>query len=396
MRRRTARLLVLLLLAAAAPSQSEDARRQAEAAETARKAALAARDAASARAAKAAQAGASLAAERTRATAKLSAAEATTLQSADRLADLTRDQQVAQERLDARAAALAPLLPLIERLSLYPAETLLAVPGSTDDAIRGLLVLRGVSRQLEVEAAALRAEQAELVAARAVIAAEMPRLAAAERAQQEAARELDRQIDVTDADRRQAEAQSAANDRRATELAVRSENLRALVASLDAQRRALEQRERQNSRTSRRGHAASPPEDDGPVRGSAGPLLVPVTGTVVRSWGAPTDAGPAAGVSYRAAPNAQVLAPCNGRVAFAAPFRSYGKLIIVDCGSAMTAVLAGLARLHVGAGQSVHRGDAVGAMPDWNPANQGDRPTLYVELRRKGEPVNPMTLMNAS
>lgn len=394
MRRHTASLLALLLLTAAAPSQSDDARRQAEAAEAARKAALAARDAASARAAQAAQAGASLAAERTRAMAKLREAEAATLQSADRLADLTRDQQAAQGRLDTQAAALAPLLPLIERLSLYPAETLLAVPESTDNAIRGLLVLRGISRQLEAEAAALRAEQGALVAARAAVAAEMPRLAAAEHAQQEAARELDQHIAVTDADRRKAEAQSTANDRRAAELAARADSLRALVASLDGQQRALARREQQGSR--RHGHTAPPSGDDTPVRGSGGLLLVPVTGTVVRAWGAPTDAGPAAGVSYRAAPNAQVLSPCSGKVAFAAPFRSYGKLVIMDCGGGTAAVLAGIARLDVHAGQSVHRGDTVGAMPDWNPANQGDRPTLYVELRRKGEPVNPAPLMKAS
>jgi murein hydrolase activator len=124
--------------------------------------------------------------------------------------------------------------------------------------------------------------------------------------------------------------------------------------------------------------------------------VVPVAGTVVRTWGQPTEAGPSAGVSYRAAPNARVVSPCDGRVAFAAPFRSYGQLLIVDCAGDTDAVLAGFAHLDVHPGQSVHRGDPVGTMPNWDPGTQGDRPTLYVELRRSGKPVDPAPLMGAS
>ncbi len=51
---------------------------------------------------------------------------------------------------------MAPLLPLIERMSLYPAETLLAVPASPEETLRGMLVLQGIAHQLETEAEALR------------------------------------------------------------------------------------------------------------------------------------------------------------------------------------------------------------------------------------------------
>ena len=48
-----------------------------------------------------------------------------------------------------------------------------------------------------------------------------------------------------------------------------------------------------------------------------GQLAAPVAGKVIRAFGDPTDAGPATGLSYQAAPNARVTAPCAGRVAFA-------------------------------------------------------------------------------
>ena len=50
---------------------------------------------------------------------------------------------------------MQPLLPLIERLSLFPAETLLAVPAKPEDTLRGVLVLRGLASQLGHDAATL-------------------------------------------------------------------------------------------------------------------------------------------------------------------------------------------------------------------------------------------------
>ncbi len=399
---RWASLLALLLIAAAPPGGPEDARRQVEEAEAARAAALAAHQAAAARAAEAAAAAGALSTERVKAAARLRAAEAATLQSAERMAALTRAQNEAEARLAARSAAIAPLLPLIERLSLYPAETLLAVPESPEDAVRGLIVLQGIAHRLEAEATALRREQATLAAARAATAAEAPRLAQAERAQQEAAQELDRQLAAADLGRRAAEGESAAAERRAAELAERADTLRALMARLEAERAAearahAEAARAEAARAGKRRHAAKPPvPDEAAPPAGHGPLLVPVTGTLVRGWGQPTEAGPAAGLTYRAAPNARVIAPCDGRVAFAAPFRSYGKLLILDCGAGTDAVLSGFERLDVHAGQSLRRGQPVGVMPGWDPGTQGDRPTLYVELRRRGEPVNPATLMGAS
>jgi septal ring factor EnvC (AmiA/AmiB activator) len=126
-----------------------------------------------------------------------------------------------------------------------------------------------------------------------------------------------------------------------------------------------------------------------------GALAAPVAGTIVRAWGEPGDGGPSNGISYRAPPGARVVAPCGGRAAFAAPFRSYGLLLILDCGGGYHVVLAGLDRLDVQAGAAVQPGEPVGVMPGWDPRSPGERPALYVELRRDGRPVNPAPWMQA-
>ncbi len=93
----------------------------------------------------------------------------------------------------ATAETMQPLLPLIERLSLFPAETLLAMPAKAEDTLRGVLVLRGLARQLGHDAATLRHEQVRLAAATDALQAAVPQLAAAQARQQAEAAALDRQ-----------------------------------------------------------------------------------------------------------------------------------------------------------------------------------------------------------
>ncbi len=114
----------------------------------------------------------------------------------------------------------------------------------------------------------------------------------------------------------------------------------------------------------------------------------PVAGPLVQRYGQATDAGPASGVSYAPPPAALVSSPCRGRVDFAGPFRSYGKMVIVDCGRGYRFVLAGLDRVDAVPGTAVAAGAPIGRMPDFAPGAPG-RPTLYVQLRHGADAVDP-------
>jgi septal ring factor EnvC (AmiA/AmiB activator) len=83
-------------------------------------------------------------------------------------------------------------------------------------------------------------------------------------------------------------------------------------------------------------------------------------------------------------------------VAFAAPFRSFGLLMIVDCGGGTHFVLSGLFRIDAEVGQTLQPGEPVGIMPSWDPRTPGSsKPLLYVELRRNGVPVNPAPFLRS-
>lgn len=389
------------------PPSADTVRQQLRDAERDRAARLAAQQQAAQRARAAEAEQARLAGERVAAAAKLRRAEVATLESAERMDALARRRQDAQARLKDRAADLAPLLPLIARLSRFPAETVLAVPAPPEDALRGVLVLQGMSRQLEQEAEALRREQAEIDRLSREIAAEAPRLAAAQAAQEREASGLDRQLEAARRDARLAQDAAADAARQAAADAARADTLRDVVARLEADRQAAEARAREEAAragqqrrnadaTAARQRQEALARPAGPGLGEPhGELTAPVAGTVVRSFGQATDAGPAEGLWYQAPPAARVVSPCGGKIVFAAPFRSYGLLLIVDCGAGYHFVLAGLDRLDVPVGRQVQAGEPVGAMSGWDPHTPANRPALYLELRHDGRPVNPAPWLKA-
>jgi septal ring factor EnvC (AmiA/AmiB activator) len=400
----TVALLAAVLSVPASP-RAEDAPspRELRAAERKHAADVAAQKAAAARAAEAGSEALKLLQARIAAAESLRIAETATEAAVTKMDALTERRKEAETRLAQRAAAMQPLLPLIERLSLYPTETLLAVPSDTESRLRGLLVLQGMARRLEVEAKALRRDQADAYAASVAIAAEAPRLAADLAAQAARAEALDKLIADAQSRRTQAEIAADTAAQQAATAAARAETLRAALEALEAQRKAGEQRAHEEAlRAEKQKHAdeaeaarqreaalAHPAASLGNAAQGRGKLALPVVGKQIRGFGDQTEGGPATGVAYQAPPNARVIAPCSGKVAFADRFRSYGQLLILDCGGGYHAVLSGLERLDAKAGQSVATGEPVGTMPNWEPGGNGRRPALSLELRRDGVPVDP-------
>lgn len=345
-----------------------------------------------------------LAAQRVEAASHLRTVERAAGDAAARIAGLAAQERAAETLLAARARDFAPMLPLAERLSLYPAETLLAVPLPPEQAVRGILVLGGLSRQIESDAADLRRQQHELRDLRAQLQAELPAYAAARTEQSRQAAALDARIAAARGTEAQARDLASVEAQRAADAASQADSLRTALARLEADRqaaaaqardaadRAVRQRKPDVARSERaRQEALSRPA--GP--GLSGGGTSPVAGTVARNFGEPGDGGPAQGMAFHAAPDARVVAPCGGKIVFAGPFRSYGNLLIVDCGGGYHFVLAGLQRLDAAAGHPVQAGEPVGVMPGWDPKALSGRPSLYVELRQNGQAVNPAPFLRA-
>ncbi|MEJ0046797.1 MAG: peptidoglycan DD-metalloendopeptidase family protein [Rhodospirillales bacterium] len=348
---------------------------------------------------------AALAQQRVEAANRLRAIE-TKVNDTQQLLDQTASAQLeAEEQVQQRAADLADLLPVALRLSLYPSETLLAAPVPPDKAIEGLLTTHGVSAEIARQVADLRAQQAAAAHLKQEVAARQATLVAVRVRQNEAAAELDRQLAATRAhEQQEADAEAEATEAAAA-LAAKAEDLRGAIAAMDEAerqaaahaaeeaRRATQQRNAQLAAAARARQAVLT-RPVGPGLTATAPKATLVAGHIVRAWGAPAEDGPATGITFATAPAAYVASPCSGRVGFAAPFRSYGKLIIIECGGGYDFVLAGFDQLAVPVGRPLRAGEPLGRMPDYDTAHAKDRPGLYVELRKGGQPVDPMPYLN--
>ncbi len=112
------------------------------------------------------------------------------------------------------------------------------------------------------------------------------------------------------------------------------------------------------------------------------PYRIPVNGSVTTGLGEVSSAGVRArGMTLAVRPQAQVVAPNDGRIVFASLYRGFGQIVIIDHGSGWTTLLTGMAALDVRVGDNVVQGSPIGRAGN-------DRPQITVELRHGNRPID--------
>ena len=129
-------------------------------------------------------------------------------------------------------------------------------------------------------------------------------------------------------------------------------------------------------------------EERSPARPAGGGLswIMPVSGRIVTGFGDATGATRSIGVTLAPAAGAQVVSPAAGRVAFAGDYRGFGRIVIIDHDGGWTSLITNLGRLDVAVAEKVLQGSPLGL------AGPG-RPTVTIELRKDGTPINPLALV---
>jgi murein hydrolase activator len=295
-----------------------------------------------------------------------------------------------------RSAVLAEVLAALQRLGLNPPPALLVTPQDALASVRSSVLLGAVVPAMRLETLALKADLDRLTVLSTDIKTATADLTAALQRQIEDRARLDLLLE----EKRRLGASSAealaAEAARAKALQGNLASLKALLGSIDdqiadvekaanARRVALEK-----SRTLDPGSFSLGPSVQ--FASLKGQLPLPVSGKAVLRFGEKNTAGIVMnGDTIRTRSAAIVIAPADAVVAFAAPFRSYGQLVILDTGAGYKMVIGGLAKLGVNAGQTVLAGEPLGAMAaqESGDATSGSGPELYVELRKDGQAVNP-------
>lgn len=94
-----------------------------------------------------------------------------------------------------------------------------------------------------------------------------------------------------------------------------------------------------------------------------------------------------AGVDFAADYGSPILAADRGVVIFAGWYGGFGNSVILDHGNGLTTLYAHAQELYVAEGQTVERGKAIAAVGS---TGLSTGPHLHFEVRKDGEPVDPM------
>jgi septal ring factor EnvC (AmiA/AmiB activator) len=326
-----------------------------------------------------------------------------------RLLTLTSSEAAIRRSLQSRRAVIIEVFAALQRMGRRPPPAVLVRPEDMLEAVRASIMLGAVLPELRVEVDILATDLTELVRLKEAIAAdrstlngeltalnrEQARLAALMEARQGRVAEVERNV--------------GAERERAEELARQAGTLKELIDRMEAEiagaqkaaeeaRKAAEAQERETrekfAQLAFRDPARLAPKI--PFTEARGLLPRPVSGETTQEFGAPDGyGGTTRGISITTRQNATVVSPADGWVAFAGPFRSYGRLLIINAGGGYYVLLAGMDKINVDVGQFVLAGEPVATMGEAplmsliGSAIEKNNPVLYVEFRKDGGSIDP-------
>ena len=314
------------------------------------------------------------------------------------LIDLGTRRVVAQSALLEDRQALEDLLGALAASNRRRPPALIVSPGKANMAIRRAILMSETTPRLAARSDTLsgeidelnqlerqiRGERAQLETAEATLAlkrVEIEQLAAAKRGSFE---DITGDINVL--------------KQRADTLGRKAETLRELLSALESEapsapgvkptlRPTLASASKSVSRPKPPSQAPSRTPTPRPLgKAALGGLIQPTAGNVLYGFG---DKMPTGGktewITFSTRQAAQVVAPTDGKVEYARPFRSYGSMLILRTSDGYHVILTGMSRIYVTEGQTVSANEPVGRMPD----RAEPAPQLNMELRLGDKVMNP-------
>ncbi|WP_338467339.1 peptidoglycan DD-metalloendopeptidase family protein [Novosphingobium sp. ZN18A2] len=304
-----------------------------------------------------------------------------------KIAVLDRQSTALRDRLAAKQQPVVRLTGALELMARRPLVFSLLRPGSLRETVYMRAVLETMLPEVKRRTLSLRGElerahdlrtktalaQADLRKGEAGLAARRKELAALESRQRIASRSA-QTVALREADR-------------VTNLAEQSRDISGLIGQLDKEGALRDRLAALAGPVMRPADPANaPPVDADAPAPAAAPQrpdwIMPVAGRLVSGFGTPGPGGPAQGITLAPQGGAQVVSPAAGRVAFAGPYRGFGRIVIIEHPGGWTSLVTGLGRVVAQTGDAVVQGAPLGnALPGGN---------VTVELRKDGEPVNPV------
>lgn len=340
----------------------------------------------------------------------------------NQLRSLAQSEQEIRTSLGERQELIAEILAALQRMGKAPQPAVLFAPEDMLEAIRAALALGAILPDLRTETDALASDLRELVQLRLSAASEREKLATDQANLIRDREDLAVLIDARQKDLAGTESKVSEEIKKSEILATKAQNLKDLLGrlerELDTASKAAEETKRTSIRAEEEARLANDPVAKearsrfaalafrDPARMAPkvsfnelkGLLPHPVSGTVVKGFNVADSLGnQSKGISIATRFGSVVSAPCDGWIAFAGTFRSYGQLLIINAGGGYYILLAGMERTSVTLGQFVLAGEPVAVMSSLSNEEtktglttpDKPQPVLYIEFRKDGTSIDP-------
>ncbi|KLN59957.1 hypothetical protein WH96_14685 [Kiloniella spongiae] len=326
------------------------------------------------------------------------------------LISLEEDAEHKKIRLTENRAKLGHTLSALQRIALLPPEALIAAPGSPVDTVRSAMLLKVAVPEIEIRVESLRDDLDELAELKSRIEDERAALLASQKYIKRERKDLNTLLDKKQSLQSKAQASQKSVSARVKKLAQQARSMKDLVKKLEAERKRLalvaQKPKPKPQKVPNQTQQTSVPESTPPVQQTAKltivpdpaqirefpsrrkrVLLYPARGRVISKYGQKrgTNESYDKGLVIATRPSAQVIAPFDGRIAYAGEFRGYGRILIIEHSGRYHTLLAGVERIDVIEGQWVLAGEPVARMGD----KKLEHAEIYFELRQGGQPINP-------
>jgi len=330
------------------------------------------------------------------------------------LTTLRGKEDTVHASLRSRRGVLAEVLAALQRMGRNPPPALLVTPEDALSSVRSAILLGAVVPGIRHETENLAADLKALAGVRRDISAKKDELGGAMAASLEEERRMTLLIAEKQKLKQKSAGELASERRKADELANQAVSLEGLIGALESEIASVrdaatvaraEEEARLKMTEAQREEARELARNSVPDKNRIAPayafselqkkLAFPVAGSVLRRFGDADGTGhDLQGMMLETNADALVTAPADGWIVFAGTFRSYGQMIILNPGDGYHIVLSGMEGVTVQQGQFVVAGEPLATMGAKRVASatalalETDRPTLYIEFRKDGKPVD--------
>ncbi|WP_431029419.1 murein hydrolase activator EnvC family protein [Rhizobium herbae] len=332
----------------------------------------------------------------------------------EKLTALRTKQDAVHRSLRARRSVLAEVLAALQRMGRNPPPALLVTPDDALASVRSAILLGAVVPGIRHETEDLVADLQALAGLSKEITAQKKALGDDMASRLEEERRMNMLIAEKQKLKQRSATELAAERHKAEQLASQAISLEGLIGSIESQIASVrdaaaaaraEAENRRRMSEEQRAQARELANSVTPDKNRIAPayafsdlqkkLALPVAGSILRRFGDADGTGHSLqGMMLETNAGALVTAPSDGWIVFAGTFRSYGQMIILNPGDGYHIVLSGLEGVTVQQGQFVVAGEPLGTMGNKRVASatalalETERPTLYIEFRKDGKPVD--------